>query len=313
MAATPDRELTLLEHLEELRSRLLVCVLTLVIAVVIGYFLAPWPLEWLTRPLIHANDALAAKATQNWIAVEVAVDGTLKLRGGPQAVRNLSDDTPGLEFYTPGGKEPVHKFYSKPPTPLLYLHPMDPFTIRMKASVVVGIILSLPVILWQLWGFISPGLLENERKLAVPMVLAGSVLFPLGATFAYWLLDVTIQFFQQYLIEHTIMFNDAQQYLSFALTMMLAFGAVFELPLGVVIATRLGIVSPSWLSSRRKYIFVVLLVISAIVTPTGDPLTLMAMTLPLHLLFEIALVASYMLDKLSPRESVSPKPEAPAV
>ncbi|MEO8377478.1 MAG: twin-arginine translocase subunit TatC, partial [Candidatus Sumerlaeota bacterium] len=157
-------------------------------------------------------------------------------------------------------------------------------------------------LLFQAWAFIAPGLMPNEKRLAGPLIIAGSILFPVGAIFAYYLLDVTLYFLAQFAVGDTAMQNDAQAYISFALTMMIAFGAVFEFPLLVVLLTRVGIVSTEWLAKRRAHIFIFQLIVSAIVTPTGDPVTLLSMALPLQILFEIALLACRFLDRLSARD-----------
>lgn len=290
-----EKTLSLLDHLEELRSRLFRCVMALAVAVCVGYGLAPYFLDLLTRPLATTQRVLAEQALTGSLRVDVAEDGTLRVRDVAE-LATLSEHT-RLEFYRPGAKEPLATWFAAPQASLLYLRPMDPFVIRLKASVVVGIILALPIILYQVWAFVAPGLLPSERKLALPAIVSGSLLFPAGALFAYFLLDVTLQFLAGFQMDNSVMMNDAQAYLGFALTMMLAFGAVFELPLVMVIATRVGILSPQWLASNRRIVFVVLLVLSAVVTPTGDPLTLMAMTLPLYLLFEVALWISLALER----------------
>jgi len=296
-----DRALSFLDHLEELRSRLLKSLLAVVLGCFAGYVLAPVPLEWRARPVVEAQRAHIQSELRPALQLEVAEDGTLRLRN-PNALATLND-TPTIEFYSPGVEEPIRRWVSSPGPAIIYLRPMDPFVIRIKAAVVIAIILALPVILFQGWSFIGPGLLPGERRLALPLIIAGSLLFPLGAAFAYYMLDVTLTFFSTFVMENAMVQNDAKAYLGFALTMMLAFGAVFELPLGVVLAIRVGLVTTTWLAERRKYIFIVLLTISAIVTPSGDPITLLAMALPLHLLFELSLVASRILDRMAAREA----------
>jgi sec-independent protein translocase protein TatC len=283
----------LLDHLEELRTRLFRSIVALALATLIGYFVAPWPLQWLAAPLERIQQAAEVARPQTALRLSMGPDGTLRVED-PAAVAALGTVT-RIDIARADGK-PV-RFHLRDTPTLLYLRPMDPFLIRLKASFVIGLMLAMPVLLFQLWGFIGPGLLPSERRLALPMAVSGSVLFPVGATFAYFLLDVTLEFFAGFAMAGATMMNDANAYLGFALSMMLAFGVVFQLPLVVVLATRVGLVSTSWLAERRRIIFVSILILSAVVTPSGDPFTLMAMGLPLYLLFEIALFACRVLDR----------------
>jgi len=166
---------------------------------------------------------------------------------------------------------------------------------------VLGVLFALPVILWEIWSFVAPGLVPSERRFALPVIAAGTILFPIGALFAYFMLGVTLQVLSAFSFGETPVMNDATEYLSFVLMMMLAFGVVFELPVGIVIATRLGLVSVAWLASRRRYVFVVLLLVAAVVTPTQDPITLFAMALPLYVLFEASLIVSRFFERPSAR------------
>jgi sec-independent protein translocase protein TatC len=291
--------MSLLQHLEELRLRLIRCIIAVIAGVLLGYFLAPWPLAWLTAPLIFAQREQVKTTTQEFIRIEVAEDGTLRLIATDLKALAEAKTTPAIAFHRPGVIEPEYVLYSTPTSPLVYLRPMDPFMIRLKAAVVLGVLFALPLILWEIWSFVAPGLVPAERRFAVPVIAAGTILFPIGASFAYFMLGMTLQVLSAFSFGDTPVMNDATEYLSFVLMMMLAFGIVFELPVGIVIATRLGLVSVAWLASRRRYVFVVLLLLAAVVTPTQDPITLFAMALPLYVLFEASLIVSRFLERPS--------------
>ncbi|CAN5470012.1 hypothetical protein BH09SUM1_BH09SUM1_28190 [soil metagenome] len=313
MASVPgtEKEISFLSHLEELRARILLTLIVFCVAVVVGYFLAPYPLRWITKPVFDAALLSVADTHPPLLGLEVGPDRLVRVREGETTTTLLA--AKGLAIYLPGAKQPSGIRYFEGYTPIVYLHPMDPFVIRLKAAAIIGLILSLPMILYQIWGFIAPGLLPSERKLALPAILSGTLLFPVGAAFAYYMLEATLQLSAYYAIDNTVMMNDAKAYLGFALSMMLAFGAVFELPLVIVIATKVGLVSVDWLAARRKYVFVILLIASAIITPTGDPFNLMAMTLPLYALFEISLLVSRALETSARRDDGEPlDPEASA-
>lgn len=292
-----DRNLSFLEHLEELRTRLIKSIVILAIGVTVGWFLAPRGLDLLTEPVLKSYHAILKESSGSTLRLELAADNSLRVANREDLGRLR--ERFAIEIVPEGAKEPAHVFYPGGNSPIIYLRPMDPFLIRMKAAMVIGIILSLPVVLHQAWAFVTPGLLPKERRLALPVIIAGSLLFPIGAVFAYFLLDVTLMFLSQFAMSGVAVQNDATAYLGFALTMMLAFGAVFELPLVVLLATRVGIVSTEWLAKRRGVIFIIQLTLCAIVTPSGDPVTLLAMSLPLQLLFELALITSRMMDRAS--------------
>lgn len=293
--APTEKELSLLEHLEELRERLIKAIIALLLAMVAGYFVAPHVLDLLVKPIIRAQGFVEQARETRALTLTIRDDGTLALLGSP-TVEELGDVS-RLEFQVEGMEQPVAFFGHRAPAPLLYLRPIDPFMIRLKASLFVGLFLVMPFLLYQFWAFIAPGLLKRERRVVLPLILAGTILFPLGAAFAYFILDFALRFFSSFVIDSSVMFNDANAYLGFVLTMMLAFGILFELPLGLVLAMHAGVVSPQWLAARRKYIFIILLIASALITPTGDPVSLMALALPLQFLFEVSLVVGRFLHR----------------
>lgn len=296
-----DVNLSLLDHLEELRWRILKALFGFVIGCIIGYAVAEYPLGMLTQPLVRAQKRASLQIEKATLAIEVGEDGTLRLRN-PEHLAELPDDA-RIVFYGPGGETPLRVFDRRDgESPIIYLRPMDPFVVRLKAAFVIGIMLSLPLILYQIWAFIAPGLLPREKRLALPLIVAGSILFPMGAIFAYFLLEISLLFFAQFVIPNAAIQNDARAYLSFALWMMLAFGTLFEFPLAVILATRTRLVTTQWLADRRGPIFVVLLITAALITPSGDPVTLLALALPLQVLFEVSLIISRVMDRFAARE-----------
>lgn len=296
-----DKGLSFLEHLEELRARIIKSLIAIAIGTIIGYAFHQYPLELITRPIVRAQEKLEERRVSSTLPIEVAEDGTLHLREAEEGTSLGKAEH--VAFYRAGEEEPFSVVGARQREALIYLRPVDPFMIALKAALLVGFILAMPVILWQVWAFVQPGLMPNERKLALPLIVAGTLLFPLGAGFSYFLLDITLRFFTQFIMEDALLQNDANAYLSFALMMMLAFGIIFEFPLGIILANRVGLVSVDWLAGRRAYIFLILLIAAALITPTPDAVTLLAMALPLQLLFEISLVVCRLLDRFSPRST----------
>lgn len=195
---------------------------------------------------------------------------------------------------------------------LVYTHPGDPFGIVMKAAFILGVILALPVILYQVWAFLSPALYAHEKRVAIPVFISATVLFMAGVALAYFaVLPLSLRFllnFQAGTLEPMITASD---YFGFAITMSLAFGAVFELPILVLALTALGLLTPMFLNKYRRHAVILVMVGSAFITPGGDPISLVALAIPLYLLFELSVALSYVVYRR--RERQKAKEEAAAL
>ncbi len=247
MAADPllnaDDELpkmTFLDHLEELRKRLLVSF----IAVAVG-FLACWAFA----------EPIFAKLQE-----------------------------PLAQFLPPGDK-------------LAYTRLTAPFFLYMKVAFFAGIFVAAPVILLQVWLFIAPGLYKKERRLAAPFIIFGSVFFIVGGYFGYrYLLPATCAFF----VEQGQQFKQmvtVDDYFSFASTIILAAGVVFETPILIFFLARIGIVTPAFLLQKFKYAVVLSFVIAAVVTPTPDVVTQAALAVPMILLYLLGVGVAFLFAK----------------
>lgn len=299
-----EKNLTFLEHLEELRHRLIVSFAAIAIGVCIGLLLAKPVNHILIQPF--KDSGLLAKKVDipnSSAKMTISNDGVVRMELPQQQLADanttetLATTTLALTqilIYEEGNDTPVAIMGSTPESKssLVYLRPLDPFSIYFKTALIVGIILALPVIVYQFYQFIAPGLLDREREAIKPLFFAAGILFPVGACFAYYLMRYAIFFLAQYALQEVAIFNDIKAYLSFALMMILAFGILFEFPVIVVLLTRLGIVTPEFLASKRKVIFVLILIVAAFATPGGDPFSLFVLSLPLYLLFEGALIFS---------------------
>ncbi len=291
MAPPPEvRELSLLGHLEELRVRLIRCVVALIPALLLGYLCTPWVIAKLTVPFEEA----AIMVQKREAHVIVSPDGSLRVQRDstfPPADGKVdriifTDSESGAELMALGAK----------PSGIIYLDPTAPFMITIKTAVVLALFFMLPYILVEVWLFVSPGLYPHERRFAIPFLFSGVALFVIGAGFAYSTFAFALQFFYQFVQEGAYLYNDMAAYLSFVLYTMAAFGIVFELPLAIVLATQLGLVRREALAAQRRVVFVVLVFVAAVITPSQDPITLMIMAGPLYLLFEASLAVSKMLE-----------------
>lgn len=176
------------------------------------------------------------------------------------------------------------------PCPLVTLAPSEAVTAHLKLSVTAGIIVAAPVILFQIWRFIAPGLYKREKKAVVTVTVAGALLFIAGISFAWFVMRTpALILFQSFETGNISGMWNLSSYIDFIGTFLLVFGAAFQLPLAVLFLTKTGLIEPGDLASYRRHVVVGLLVLAAILTPP-DPLTQVMLALPLYVLFEISLL-----------------------
>ena len=176
---------------------------------------------------------------------------------------------------------------------LVFTHPGDSFKIVLSMSLVLGLILALPVIIYQVWSFLAPALYKHEKRLIIPVFMGGTVLFLAGVAMAYFVaLPLTLGFLMNFQSASLDPMITAAGYFSFATSMALAFGVVFELPMVIVALTAFGIVTPMLLNKYRRHAIVGCAVISAVITPGDLISTTIALAIPLYLLYELSVVLS---------------------
>jgi sec-independent protein translocase protein TatC len=175
--------------------------------------------------------------------------------------------------------------------------------IRLKVSLLAGVVLSAPLWLYQLWAFVTPGLKRNERRYTIGFVAASTLLFAGGAVLAYIFLGAGLRVLLGLAGDGIVVALTIQDYISFVVSVLLAFGVSFELPLLMVALNLVGVLSYAVLSKSRRWIYFLTLVFAAFVTPTQDPFTMMAMGLPMILLFEVAIQIARVVDKRRARRA----------
>jgi sec-independent protein translocase protein TatC len=167
---------------------------------------------------------------------------------------------------------------------------ISPFLVPMKVTLVIAIILALPWVFYQLWAFIAPGLYAHEKRLVMPLVVSSSLLFMSGVAFCYFIVFGNVfKFIGEFAPQSIAVTPDIENYLDFVMSMCLAFGAAFEVPVVVVILVRMGIVSVEKLKEMRRYAIVAAFVFAAIVTPP-DAVSMLALAIPMCLLYELGLM-----------------------
>ncbi len=178
------------------------------------------------------------------------------------------------------------------------------FTLQLNSSLLTGIVLGFPYLLWEIWRFVKPALHENERASASGFVFYATVLFIIGVSFGYFLVaPLSVNFLSNYtvstVIENTI---TVDSYLSTVATLTLGTGVVFELPIIIYILSKLGIMTPEFMREKRRYAIVLILIIAAIVTPTPDILTMLTVSFPLFMLYELSIGVSKKVQKKKQKE-----------
>lgn len=194
---------------------------------------------------------------------------------------------------------------------LVFTHPGDPFGILLKSAFALGLVLALPVILYQVWAFLSPALYQHEKRVVIPVLLGAAVLFAGGVALSFFIvLPITLRFLLGLNTQSLEPMITAADYFGFAIGMSLAFGAVFELPIAILALTALGIVTPQMLRRYRRHAVILCAVGSAFITPGGDPLSLMALFFPLYMLFELSIWLSAVLFRRRERREAEAAAEA---
>ncbi len=180
---------------------------------------------------------------------------------------------------------------------LFFFSPYEAFFIKIKADLFFAVILAFPFIIFQIWNFISPGLYENEKKIALPVILVSFVLFLLGVFFSYFIVSpMTLKFFLSFEDNTMHALLSASKYFGYVMMMLFSFGLMFLMPIFLLMLMRAGIFSPQGLASKRKYIIIIILVVSAVFTPP-DVLSQVLLAVPLYLLFELSLLVGKFINK----------------
>jgi sec-independent protein translocase protein TatC len=177
---------------------------------------------------------------------------------------------------------------------------VTPFFVPIKVTMLVAFVMALPYILYQAWAFIAPGLYAHERRLILPLVAGSVLLFVAGIAFCYFFVfRMAFSFIASFAPESVQLAPDIEQYLSFVITMFLAFGVTFEVPVAVVLLAKMGVVSVEKLREVRPYVIVGAFVVAAIVTPP-DVVSQIMLAIPICLLYEAGIFVAAALSKMEP-------------
>ncbi|MET0519253.1 MAG: twin-arginine translocase subunit TatC [Burkholderiaceae bacterium] len=236
--------------------------------------------------LIELRDRLVRAA----IAIGIAF-GILALFPGPAALYDLL--AAPLVAHLPKGST------------LIATNVISPFLVPLKITLLAAFFLALPIVLYQVWAFVAPGLYSHEKRLVLPLVVSSTLLFFAGVAFCYFFVfGKVFTFIQSFAPKSITAAPDIEAYLSFVMNMFIAFGAAFEVPVVVVVVARMGLVSVDKLRSFRGYFIVLAFIIAAVITPP-DVVSQLALAIPMCLLYEVGIwAASYFIRySKAPEES----------
>ena len=192
----------------------------------------------------------------------------------------------------------------QPDASLIATTPLQAFGLRMKLSVAIGIALAMPILLWQVWRFVTPGLYPKERKYAIPFILSSLLLFIFGAAVAYFVLNPTLEFLTNVGGSEIQPFYTADSYVTLIVFMMLAFGVGFEVPVLLVAMQLIGVLTPRRLIQWWRPAIVIIAIVAAVITPSADPISMLALLIPMVLLYLLSIGIGWLLLRSRKRSQV---------
>ncbi len=249
--ATAEGRMSMLEHLYELRDRIIKCAIAIAVGGVVSWFLYPQIFDILLDPYCRLQGS--------------SVDDCL----------------------------------------LLQTEPLEGFSVRLKIAGYGGIAIAMPVLLWQIWRFVTPGLYTHEKKWAYPFVFAAMTLFLLGAGLAYYSLTPALEFLVNVGGDGLNQEFRPAPYFELITYMMLAFGVGFEFPIVLIFLQLAGILEARTLRDIRRYAMVGIVVLVAVITPSGDPYTLAILSIPMYLFYEGSILIGMLLTRRRARDEAA--------
>ena len=267
-----DVAMTFWEHLEELRRRIIIIAITIAVFTLICLSFSR-PIEKVIMfPLGTSMNTLIARAIDTAGGSEASILGFLSIamRAGTTSVN----------------------------AELMKVGPLEGIMAFLKLGITAGILLALPIIIYQVWAFVFPALNREERRFAIPLFLIILTFFILGAAFAYFIVTPVVLQFSAQLFPDMPNRWDLQNYVSFITRLILGFGIAFELPIVMAFLSRIGVINARGFREKQSYALLGICVISALLTP-ADPWSMLLMAIPLFLLYQLGIFFAYLVEKES--------------
>ena len=266
-----DASMSFLDHLEELRRRIIICLIAIVICILISLWFKDPAVEIIRRPIdIPLNVQLA-----NWIDRSVGSNGSF-MAFLSIALKAKAAST--VQLNKTGAGEAIMAF--------------------LKIAVTFGILLASPIVLYQAWAFVFPALTQQERKFALPLFLIVVFFFLVGVVFAYFIVLPVVVQFAAGLFANVGVGNlwSIDKYVGFATNMLLAFGVAFELPIVMAFLSRIGVINAQGFRERQRYAIMFIFIAAALLTP-ADLLSMLLMAIPLILLYQLGIFLAFLAEQ----------------
>ncbi|MEA2142760.1 MAG: sec-independent protein translocase protein TatC [Solirubrobacteraceae bacterium] len=322
-----EDKLTLVDHLTELRKRLLISAVTLVAAFSFCFWQNNAILDIVTKPVRNTQN-LQDPSTSSKDPLEQAArfqkeQGQALRALGPalSSVAKSLDALGGADNITPSQRATVARSSTQLATAskqlaqaaaaipqntqrnLVTLGVTEPFTATITIAFYASLLIAMPMLLFQAYAFVLPAFSPGERKVALPLMLMVPVLFVMGAAFGYFVvLERAVQFLQNFNDDSFDILLQAKDYFKFAVLFVAGVGVLFQIPVGVLAVTRMGIFTPQQLAKNRGYVILGIAVLAAVATPTPDPFTMSLAMAPLVVLFELSIVLARWIGRIRPIE-----------
>jgi sec-independent protein translocase protein TatC len=322
-----EDRLSLIEHLDELRTRLIVCICVFVVAFAVCYWQNDWLLQTMNRPLQSTQNldgkkrskdpleesarfqlrtgaaqkvtADALRTTSQAMAALAAGDNlTAAQRGALRQAQRALDQAATAQAVA-AAAVPTNR--ARQP---ITLGVTEPFVTTFTVAGYAALLLSLPFILWQAYAFVLPAFSPEERRIALPLMLMVPGLFLAGVAFGYFVaLPRAINFLQNFNDQSFDILIRAADYYKFSVVLLVVIGLLFQIPVGVLAVTRLGVISARQLAKNRGYVILLLAVVAAVATPTPDPVTMLIAMAPLVILFELSVILARIFERRAERRA----------
>ena len=302
-----DDRLSLVEHLDELRTRLIICLAAFLVCFGVAFWQNATLLDIMNRPLEKtafqsgSQDPFERAANfqqkqKAFLLQEAALFRALAADDGLSAesramLRRVQESASATAAATPelSAKRPVT------------LGVGEPFTATFKVAAYAALLLAMPLLLYQAYAFVLPAFSPREREVALPLLLGVPFLFIAGVVFAYYLvLPPAINFLQNFNDDSYDILLQARDFYSFEILVLIAMGVLFQIPIGILAATRLGVITPQQLRSGRRYAIVIIAIVAALL-PGQDPVTMLILAAPLWVLYEGSILFASLLDRRAAR------------
>ncbi len=320
-----EDRLSLVDHLSELRKRLVISLITLVVSFGFCFWQNDALLDIVTKPVrdtqnlqdpkktskdpleqaarFQKQQGQALRALGPALAASAKTFDALGSAGNLTATQRTSIDTSSRRLAAAGRQ--VAQAAAALPTNtqrnLVTLGVTEPFTSTITIAFYVALLLAMPMLLYQAYAFILPAFSPGERKVALPLMLMVPVLFIAGVAFGYFVvLTRAVEFLQNFNDDSFDILLQAKDYFKFAVLFVAGIGLLFQIPVGVLAVTRLGIFTPKQLAKNRGYVILAIAILAAVATPTPDPVTMTLAMAPLIVLFELSIVLARWIDRIKP-------------